>query len=340
VKRAIEILVIVSRPPSEECAACKRIVREVTETYRPRVGFRVIGVLDPAAEPYRGLMTPAVLVAGRVISEGHAPRREQLEQWVRELLEEQSPRASRDTYVGPMLELEAFILDGVIDEVVGLVKPGKEAAVYLARKRGNPPRLFAAKVYRDVLHRSFRDDSVYRAGRFVPDARMRRAVAKGTRRGRPVRFGLWVGRECEVLRRLREAGADVPRVIGARGSAILMEYIGDEDGPAPMLRDVRLGVEEARRLFDRIVANLEVFLKAGIVHADLSPYNILYWRGDIRIIDFPQAVDLWVTADAADLFARDVQNVCDFFADFGVRCSTTEVLRRFQAVLPRPGAPR
>jgi RIO kinase 1 len=231
--------------------------------------------------------------------------------------------------------LEGFIADEVIDEVVGLVKAGKEAVVYLARKRGEPPHLFAAKIYKDVKHRSFRDDSTYRAGRFILDARTRRAVARGTAHGRRARFGMWTGAERAALARLHEAGADVPRLFGARGNVILMEYIGDEDGPAPMLRNLRLEHHEAARAFQRVVSNLEIFLEAGIVHADLSPYNILYWDGGITIIDFPQAVDLYKNPNAPELFARDVRNVCEFFARFGVRCSTRGMLRHFGDFLPR-----
>jgi RIO kinase 1 len=233
--------------------------------------------------------------------------------------------------------LEGFIADEVIDEVVGLVKSGKEAVVYLARKRPAEagPHLFAAKIYKDTTHRSFRDDSTYRAGRFILDARTRRAVAAGTRHGKRASFGMWIEAEREALERLHQAGADVPRLFGARGNVILMEYIGDEAGPAPMLRKVRLKRKEAARAFQRVVGNLAIFLEVGIVHADLSPYNILYWDREITIIDFPQAVDLYKNPNAPELFARDVRNVCEFFARFGVRCSTRGMLRHFEDFLPR-----
>lgn len=237
--------------------------------------------------------------------------------------------------IDPLSVLEGFIVEEVIDEVVGLVKAGKEAVVHLVRKRGDAPALFAAKIYKDVIHRSFRDDSAYRAGRFITDARTRRAVAKGTRHGRGAAFGLWVSHECAALQRLHDAGADVPRLVDARGNVILMEFIGDQDGPAPMLRNVRLSGAEARRAFDQLVADLDIFLDVGIVHADLSPYNILYWHGGIKIIDFPQAVELYKNPNAPDLFARDVKNICEFFAKRGVRCSHYDLLRRFERILPK-----
>ena len=234
----------------------------------------------------------------------------------------------------PLLVLEDFILDEVIDEVVGLVKPGKEAIVYLVRKCGDPPRLFAAKIYKQVIHRSFRTDSAYSEGRFIQDARTRRAVAGGTGHGKRAHFNMWIEQECEALQRLHAAGADVPRFYGASDHVVLMEYIGDEQGPAPMLRQVHLLREQAQQAFDRIIANIEIFLEVGIVHGDLSPYNILYWNGSIKIIDFPQAVDLYENPQALELLARDMKNVCDFFSRSGVRCSPSDVPRRLKHLLP------
>ena len=104
---------------------------------------------------------------------------------------------------------------------------------------------------------------------------------------------------------------------------------------ASMLRRVRLSPEAAQQVFERVVANLEIFVDVGIVHADVSPDNILYWDGGIKIIDFPQAVDLYGNPNAPDLFARDVKNVCDFFSRCGVRCSAWDVLGQFKHLLPR-----
>lgn len=235
--------------------------------------------------------------------------------------------------------LEEFILDEVIDEVVTLVKPGKEGVVYLARKDGDPPLLVAAKVYRDLEHRSFRRDGVYRRGRSTLDERLDRAMARGTRTGLRMRAHMWVSQERDALRELYTLGADVPRFLAAGSRAILMEFIGDEDGPAPCLHDVRLSPQQAEAALEQIVNNLGLFLEAGLVHADLSPYNILYWQGAVRIIDFPQSVELYlggnVNPAAPPLLVRDVTNVCDYFTRRGVRIAPAEVLQRLHPYLPQ-----
>ena len=331
-RQAIEILVIVAKPLSEECATCKRVAREVAQKYRPRVALQVVSDSAPAVEHYRGLATPAVIVAGRVFTEAHAPRREQLERAIRELLEEEG-LAPKSVEIDPLLELESFMVAEVIDEVVGLIKPGKEASVYLARKQGDPPRLYAAKVYKDTLHRSFRQDQVYRDGLFIPDARIRRAVTKGTKRGLPVRFGMWVGREAEVLGRLYQAGADIPQPVSQSGAAILMEYVGDESTAAPTLQHVALSPAEGEFLFRRLLRNVEIFLSCDLVHADLSAFNVLYWQGQIKIIDFPQAVDARFNPSARTLLARDIHNLCRYFARYGVEADASrlaqDLWRRF-----------
>lgn len=235
----------------------------------------------------------------------------------------------------PDVVLAEFIADEVVDEVVGLVKPGKEAVVYLARKNGSPPRLYAAKIYKDVIHRSFRDDATYRAGTVILDERERRAYEGRTRLGRAMRFSMWMSRECAALQTLGRAGADVPGFVGASGNAVLMEYIGDEEGPAPLLRDADLAPADATRAFEQIVSNLELFIECNLVHGDLSPFNILWWRGRATIIDFPQASDLRENPNAPELLVRDVRNVCDFFARRGVRASPREVVRRLRDVWPR-----
>ena len=240
------------------------------------------------------------------------------------------------TAASPVPALEGLIAEEVIDEVVRVLGIGKEATVYLVRKAGRPSTLYAAKVYRDTLHRSFRNDDPYREGRTIGDSRIRRAVANRSRLGRQVAFRLWVEREAEVLRHLRAAGADVPELVEAAGNALLMEYFGTARHAAPMLKDVRLRPDEAEALFRRLVENLRIFTAEGIVHADLSPYNILYHAGDLRIIDFPQAVDTRAHSGAVRLLIRDIANVCGYFARQGVRCSPEQVLDELSDLLPPP----
>ena len=214
--------------------------------------------------------------------------------------------------------LRPFFDEGLVAEVLGVVKSGKEATVYCCRGAGrNGTALLAAKVYRPRTLRSFRNDAVYRTGRVITDARLRRAVRKKTRAGRGVGFGMWVSHEYETLKLLHAAGAAVPRPVHCAGSAILMEYVGDAAGAAPMLNDVHLPSGDARGVFRQIMRNIELFLACDRVHADLSAFNILYRAGRIRIIDFPQAVDPRVNPNALDLLRRDIANICRHFARYG-----------------------
>jgi RIO kinase 1 len=222
--------------------------------------------------------------------------------------------------------LNSFCDEGLITEVLGIVKSGKEATVYCCRAApSSGAELLAAKVYRPRRFRTFKDDAVYQDGRVILDARFRRAVRRKTRTGRGVQSGLWVSSEFETLTLLWEAGADVPKPIARSGSAILMEYVGDGESAAPMLNRVCLPWSEARPLFDLLLRNVELWLACNLVHADLSPFNILYWKGGIKVIDFPQAVDARFNRNAFALLRRDVDNVCRHFAKYGVRADPSRL---------------
>jgi len=234
----------------------------------------------------------------------------------------------------PRVALEGFFRNQTIDEIVRVIKTGKEAVVYLARKSGDPSALYAAKIYKDLSHRSFSRDMIYRDGRVILDERERRAVDNRTRLGRQFAFGLWVSQEQQCLVQLHRAGADVPRVVGAAGPAILMDYIGDEDGPAPMLRNVRLSGANAEAAFEQTADNIGIFLEVGYVHGDLSPYNILYWQDAVTIIDFPQVIDLWKNPHARGFLMRDLENVCAYFRRCGLDCSAYDLLDRYRGLVP------
>lgn len=225
--------------------------------------------------------------------------------------------------------LQGFYADKLIDDVLRAVKGGKEANVYQCSAHISTGVSFlAAKVYRPGKHRSLKNDAMYREGRGVigedgktitsRDKRMGRAVQKMTRFGQQLRIGSWIGHEYETLRLLGDAGVDVPRLYALGEGAILMEYLGDEDGPAPTLHDVDLDRDEAQGLFDRAMGNIERMLACHRVHADLSAYNILYWRGAIKVIDLPQAVDPRINRHAEKLLFRDVERVCQYFYRQGV----------------------
>ncbi|HEX5156007.1 MAG TPA: RIO1 family regulatory kinase/ATPase, partial [Ktedonobacterales bacterium] len=224
--------------------------------------------------------------------------------------------------------LETFYEDDLITDVLAMVKSGKEATVYCCAAHPSTGLDYvAAKVYRPRMFRSLRNDAVYRASRPQVDAKGREgrgakrwnATAKETERGRAAKINAWIRYEYETQRLLYDAGADAPRPLAQSGNAVLMEYIGGEPGtPAPLLREVTLGREEATPLFERVMRNIELWLMCDRVHGDLSAYNMLYWDGAITIIDFAQAVDPRYNPAVGDLLARDIARVCRYFARFGV----------------------
>jgi RIO kinase 1 len=216
--------------------------------------------------------------------------------------------------------IELFIDDELIGDVLYPVKSGKEATLYCCRGGSRAPAdLVAVKVYKPQRYRSFRNDSIYQEGRVILNARSRRAAAKRTRFGREVQSSLWTNSEYETLRVLHRAGAGVPKPLGHTGGAVAMEWIGDEDGPAPQLKDVSLGVAEASLLFDQLIADIELWLACNVIHGDLSAYNILLDRDRAVTIDFPQAIDPRANANAERLLLRDIEHVCQHFARHGVR---------------------
>jgi RIO kinase 1 len=184
------------------------------------------------------------------------------------------------------------------------------------RGPGGEVSLVAAKVYRARQYR-FKNDAVYQEER---TRGMRgqavRALAKKTEFGRKVQTGSWVGHEYEVLKELHDAGCDVPRPLASAADAILIEFVGDEDGPRPSNR-VELPAD-AEAQFERVLRTSGSRCPAR-VHGDLSAHNILWWDGQVVLIDFPQAVDARFNSQAERLLHRDIENVCRYFAQFGVK---------------------
>jgi RIO kinase 1 len=212
-----------------------------------------------------------------------------------------------------------LIDDEVIDEILYPVKSGKEATLFCAHGgRRAPAELVAVKVYKPQQFRSFRNDSVYQEGRVILDSRARRAAAKRTRFGREVQSTRWTNHEYETLRVLARAGSNVPRPLGQAAGAIAMEWIGGSDAPAPQLKELRFSGAEALRFFEQIVGDVELWLACNVVHGDLSAYNILFDGQRLVTIDFPQACDPRTNGNAPRLLARDLDNVCRYFARFGV----------------------
>ena len=205
-----------------------------------------------------------------------------------------------------------------IGEVLGVIKSGKEATVYLCESTDPAREVVAAKVYRTRDVRGFADDATYREGRLWRNNRYARAIENKSRRGREFAFSAWVAAEYATLSRLHAAGADVPEPLGQSERVILMEYVEDAEGPAPPLSSVRLDCGEARRVFDVLLRNVELALSCDCVHGDLSAFNVLYAGGAVKIIDFPQAVDPRVNHSALSLLERDIDRLCGYFARSGV----------------------
>jgi RIO kinase 1 len=231
-------------------------------------------------------------------------------------------------------QLDAFFDQGLITAMVGIIKTGKEASAYCCRGGSEVgDGLVCVKIYRARQYR-FKKDTIYQEERTRGmHGRAQRALAKKSEFGREVQTGSWVGHEFETLDLLHKAGASVPRPYNIVGDAILMDYIGDEDEPAAQLNKVALKFEEAQRLFESVMRNVEIMLANNRVHADLSAHNILYWKGAVTLIDFPQAVDPRFNSNAAMLLQRDIENVCNYFAIAGVEANAAaladDLWRRF-----------
>jgi len=238
------------------------------------------------------------------------------------------------TYKAARFE-EGWLLDSLgyfyeqrwISDVLRKVKAGKEASVYLCRsgEQMSAP-LVAAKVYRPRMLRNLRDDHLYREGRVELDEEGRElhdegaihAVVTRTRFGEEVRHQSWIAYEYTALQALYEAGVKVPRPYTMAHNAILMNYLGDELAPAPTLNEVDLEKGEADSLFALLLHNLDVMLAGELIHGDLSAYNILYWQGDIALIDFPQVVSPRQNRNAYAIFERDITRLCEYFIDHGL----------------------
>ena len=233
--------------------------------------------------------------------------------------------------------LEPFVADGLVEDVLYPIKGGKEATVYCCRAgRQLEAELVAAKVYKPKAFRSFRDDSVYREGRVILDRRARRAAAKRTDFGTQVQSALWTNHEWDVLKTLHAAGADVPRPLARSAGGILLEFVGDTDGAAPVLKDVALTQSDAESVFERLLDNIQLWLAYDIVHADLSAYNVLMQDGGPVVIDFPQACDPRFNANAFRLLSRDLDNLARFFARFGVHRDASLLAEQYWSVWERP----
>ena len=218
--------------------------------------------------------------------------------------------------------LESLIEEGLIDSVVRQLMSGKEALVYVVRC-GDETR--CAKVYKEATQRSFRQAVDYTENRKVKNTRQARAMAKGTRFGRQAQEAAWQSAEVDALYRLAAAGVRVPKPYNFHDGVLLMELVTDEGGDAaPRLNDVQFTPEQARRHHAALLQEVVRMLCAGVVHGDLSEFNILLGADGPVIIDLPQAVDAAGNNHASRMLARDVANLRGFFGQFAPELLHTE----------------
>jgi RIO kinase 1 len=217
-----------------------------------------------------------------------------------------APITSRDTVKTPQ-GLQALIDDGVIDEVLRPLKSGKEAAVYVVRS-GDDIR--CAKVYKDMAQRSFQQRVQYQEGRKVRGSREARAIGKASKYGRKQQEVAWKNTEVDALYQLRDAGMRVPEPYGYFHGVLVMELVTDAEGfSAPRLGEVELSADEARAYHRVLVRQVVLMLCCGLIHGDLSAYNVLVGPDGPVVIDFPQVVSAGGNNAARAMLLRDVNNL-------------------------------
>jgi RIO kinase 1 len=286
-----------------ERSAERRAARKNTAN-KPRLAIPVEA--EPEREPDTFASSVAVTKAERA--------------WIRE-------------HLGPLHDRE------LIGDVLRRIKAGKEATVYTCSGgAGTGAAVLAAKLYRAQSLRGERNAGQYQQGRAVLDAdgrvlgdrawRLQKAIKQKSRAGRRAAQSSWLMHEYGVLSALSASGGDVPLPIDHSAFALLMEFIGEGVEAAPTLSEVALTSSEAKPLCERILFNLELMLGLGWVHGDLSAHNILYHRGRVVLIDFPQVVSARGNPNARAFFERDVERIAQYFRRSGVPVDTPRWVTR------------
>jgi RIO kinase 1 len=218
--------------------------------------------------------------------------------------------------------IEPLVQDGLVDEVIRQLMSGKEAVVYVVRC-GEEIR--CAKVYKEANQRSFRQNALYQEGRKTKNSRRARAMEKGTRYGRKAQEEAWQSAEVDALHRLAAAGVRVPQPYNFLEGVLLMELVTDDTGnAAPRLNDLVLSEELAREYHGMLIMQVVRMLCAGIIHGDLSEYNVLVGSDGPVIIDLPQAVDAAGNNSARSMLERDVDNLAAYFGRFAPELRSSE----------------
>jgi RIO kinase 1 len=226
--------------------------------------------------------------------------------------------------------LQPLIDDGVIDEVIRSLKSGKEATVYLVRS-GTQVR--CAKVYRDMAQRSFQKRAQYQEGRKVRGSRQSRAMSKSTRFGRREQEAAWKNAEVDALYQLVAANVRVPKPYGYFNDTLIMELVTDAAGePAPRLGEVDLTPETAREYHAFLIRQIVRMLSIGLIHGDLSEFNVLVAPDGPVIIDLPQVVNAAGNNGALAMLERDVNNIRDTLGRFAPELLETQFAREMWAL--------
>lgn len=226
--------------------------------------------------------------------------------------------------------LEPLLEDGLIDEVVRPLMSGKEASVYVVRCDNE---LRCAKVYKEASKRSFRQAAEYQEGRKVRSSRAARAMAKGSKYGRKEQEEAWQNAEVAALFQLANAGVRVPKPYDFQDGVLLMELVTDGWGEvAPRLNDVDLLPEDAREFHAFMIQEIVKMLCAGLVHGDLSEFNVLLGPEGPVIIDLPQAVDAAGNNHAFSMLERDVRNMAEYFGQYAPELRDTKYAKEMWAL--------
>jgi RIO kinase 1 len=210
------------------------------------------------------------------------------------------------------VSLDLLVADGIIDVVLGQLKTGKEAEVWLVQRA---EEVLAAKIYKERHHRQFRNNAAYKEGRQVRNSRTQRAMAKGSRFGQQASEDAWKSAEADALYKLHALGVRVPKPELFYEGILLMEVVIDATGhPAPRLIDAAVTKENARTLYEDLRRQTIAMLHGDLIHGDLSPFNVLLaWNGP-TVIDFPQSIAAAHNNSAEGFFKRDLDNLRKFFA--------------------------
>jgi RIO kinase 1 len=229
--------------------------------------------------------------------------------------------------------LQPLIDDGIIDEVIRSLKSGKEATVYIVRS-GTEYR--CAKVYRDMAQRSFQQRSQYQEGRKVRGSRQARAIGKKTRYGRKEEESAWKNAEVSALYRLTAAGVRVPRPYGYFNGVLIMELITDVEGrSARRLGEMELTAEQACEYHSFLIQQVVRMLCVGLIHGDLSEYNVLVGSDGPVIIDLPQAVNATGNNSALPMLERDVNNIRGTLGQFAPQLLETNFAKEMWALFEK-----